>query len=521
MNISRFQKIARCWEESCFAACASACARSLGAAWRSSRLSLFLLGPELAAQSRFFQETITYRILAGTGRALALLLRRGGALPARFGAGSITRRALGALTGQAHLVLILAGAYPLIDYILRNTPGLAGLAGLWDELLFALTAALILARLTLFRETPPLFTPLDLPLLLFLGTGVLLYLLRAPEPEIALDGFRATFQYCLWYFLATRLPLNRRQKEALLWSFVLVAGIIALHGIYQYIAGVPIPASWVDQAEAGVRTRVYSWIGSPNVLGSYLVLLIPVAAALWQTARKRRARLLLGGLLLAMLACLVFTFSRGAWLAFLAAALLYGTLQDRRLLALILAGAILLPAVSPGVANRLQYTFSSKYVESSQRGGRMARWEQALDRFLAHPATGVGLGRFGGATAARFQIPGTFYVDNYYLKLAVETGVLGLGAFLWLLLNAVRYLSGSIRESALDPVRRAYACGITAGLLGVLAHNCVENIFEVPMMQTLFWILLGLARHLPESGPAPGGAAHLPTPVGETGVKNT
>ncbi|MDH7577567.1 MAG: O-antigen ligase family protein [Bacillota bacterium] len=498
---SSLQNINRIWKQSGLFACARTC----GTAWSGSRLALFLLGPGLAAHTGFFQGTVTYRILAGIGQVLASLIRQAGKLPARLAGGSITARALGAFSERSYMVLLIAGAYPLVDYIFRQTPGLTGLAGIWDELLFLLGAALILTRLAFLGETRSFFTPLDLPLLFFLGTGALLYLLRAPEPEVALDGLRATFQYSLWYFLATRLPADLKQARTLLWGLVLVATAVAFYGVYQYIVGVPIPANWVDQAEAGVRTRVFSWIGSPNVLGSYLVLMFPVTAALLITARTLRPKLALGCISLAMLACLVFTFSRGAWLAFLVVTLLYGLLQDRRLLALILAGAVLLPVVSPGVANRIQYTFSGQYVESSQQGGRIGRWEQALDRFLAHPVTGVGLGRFGGATAARYNIPGTFYVDNYYLKLAVETGLLGLTAFLWLLLNAVRYLSGALRELAADPDRRAYACGITAGLLGVLAHNGVENIFEVPMMQTLFWILLGTVAWM-----VPGGRRQAP-----------
>jgi uncharacterized membrane protein YuzA (DUF378 family) len=40
-------------------------------------------------------------------------------------------------------------------------------------------------------------------------------------------------------------------------------------------------------------------------------------------------------------------------------------------------------------------------------------------------------------------------------------------------------------------------CAVVAGLLGVLLHNGVENIFEVPMMTTYFWLLLGMTAALP------------------------
>lgn len=491
MNPSTIKNTVRnTWEQSlCLA-----WGRSLAGVWRSSTLAGFLLGPGYHAHKNGFRQTAVYRAVAAPLEALTALLHT-------FGErikGSVSARLLEGVAGQSYLVLVLVAAYPIIDYLLRSHPALAGSAGIWKELLFLLGLLPVLARLAVNRREKLNFTPLDIPLLVFFGTGVMLYLFRSPEPAVALDGFRVTFEYILWYFVAANLILNFRKQRIFALSLIVAAFPVALYGIYQYVTGAPMPASWVDQAEAGVRTRAFSIIGSPNILGCYLVLVIPIAAALLRSAGSRRLRYLLGAAILVMLACLVFTFSRGAWLAFLVAALLYGLLQDRRVLALILAGAILLPVVSPSVAGRLQYTFSSHYLESSARGGRLARWELAIDRLAKHPVTGVGLGRFGGATADRYRMPGTFYVDNYYLKLAVETGLTGLGVFLWVVLHSLRLLAGAIREVSSDPEKRALACGIAAGLVGVLVHNGVENIFEVPMMQTLFWAILGAVAQLPE-----------------------
>ena len=59
-------------------------------------------------------------------------------------------------------------------------------------------------------------------------------------------------------------------------AFVIVTGVMAMHGVFQYIIGVEMPAGWVDQNEAGVRTRVFSILTSPNVFGSLLTLATPI-----------------------------------------------------------------------------------------------------------------------------------------------------------------------------------------------------------------------------------------------------
>ncbi|MBI5585225.1 MAG: polymerase, partial [Deltaproteobacteria bacterium] len=116
--------------------------------------------------------------------------------------------------------------------------------------------------------------------------------------------------------MAANLIVNHRQLDALATGLIATATILALIGIYQYIVGVEMPAGWVDQAEAGVRTRVFSLVTSPNVLGSLLVLFIPMTISRIINLKNRiHWQLIYAVCLAAMLACLLFTYSRGAWLA--------------------------------------------------------------------------------------------------------------------------------------------------------------------------------------------------------------
>ena len=67
----------------------------------------------------------------------------------------------------------------------------------------------------------------------------------------------------LWFFVGSNLLLNKGQARALVNWLVILGTLVALHGVYQYIIGVPIPENWVDSAET-VRTRVFSIVGSPQ-----------------------------------------------------------------------------------------------------------------------------------------------------------------------------------------------------------------------------------------------------------------
>ena len=117
-------------------------------------------------------------------------------------------------------------------------------------------------------------------------------------------------QYTLWFFEATWF--NKSQFKWLCDVFLLVVFMVALFGVYQYYIGVEIPTAWTDsKVETSITTRVFSVIGSPNVLGSLLVLAIPMSLASFLASRGALKKLVYGGFFLVMLACMVLRFPRG------------------------------------------------------------------------------------------------------------------------------------------------------------------------------------------------------------------
>jgi O-antigen ligase len=297
------------------------------------------------------------------------------------------------------------------------------------------------------------------------------------------------------------LQLVRDEKGAkgLVIFFVAIVGLMAIHGVYQYIIGVEMPAGWVDQNEAGVRTRVYSILTSPNIFGSLLTLATPMAVSLFFTEKQSGKKLVYGGLSLMMLASLVFTSSRGAWIGFAVAFLVYVLLNDKRLIVPGVVAMVLVIVLVPSVGNRITYMLSPEYIESSLKGGRLVRWLTGIRILEFYPVWGLGLGHFGGAVAMNHEmstlvdtnVVQTFYMDNYYLKTAVESGIVGLAAFVMLMYQVIINGLRVVKLTEGDSFHQI-SCGILAGLTGVIVHNFVENVFEVPLMTTVFWVFAGV-----------------------------
>ncbi len=418
-----------------------------------------------------------------------------------------------------HRWMLFAFAFYLpIEYVLRDLLKIALLASVWEEVFIMAGVAMVLWRTCLKQsDTFARATALETALLLYMAVGLLLALINRPYPAIAMAGYRAQVEYIVWYFILLRLIEDEGDAKALAFGFVGVVSLLALHGIYQFIVAVPIPSSWVSQTEMGVRTRVFSLTGSPNIFGSLLVMAAPSAAALMYYCKKGWLKFL--GLCLTGAICLsiLFTFSRGAWVGLVLAIVIFSLYIDKRLLGIMgIAMAAVLVAV-PSITSRLTYLFTNDYAEASAVGGRALRWE--VGRTLLHensPWLGFGLGRFGGAVAMNNQVLDKtedfeyFYMDNYYLKTLVEMGYVGiilyllsLAAFVFLAIRAVRACGEGraygVFDDALTRSEGSTVClaaGLFAGLSGVLVHCYFENIFEEPYMMAYFWGLAALLQRL-------------------------
>ena len=475
--------------------------------WQTSilrALFIWLLSrPDAYLQSRTHQRLRRFNLrLAQKDRLCAAIrgsrLARAWAWICRVGRGS---RVLGVIFSEGFtgfLILILA-LYTPIDYLLRDVFSIPVLSSAWDEGLLLLEAVWIL--IVRVKDRPvlePADSPLDLPVLSFLAVCVALFIIRLRLVPINIAGFRATAQYILWFFLATRLLRNDRLLRILYGVMVAVAAVIALHGVYQFIVAAPIPEHWVDHAEAAVRTRVYSIFGSPNIMGDFMVMFAPMAAALAYYFKNRLLQLVCWGLTFLMCLACLFTMSRGAWVALVLAIVIFALLQDRRLIALMLVG-FAIALLMPFVQNRIGYMFTPAYAESIARGGRPVRWAKAMLYLNASsPLFGIGFGMFGGAVAMQNPVSTWmeyFYTDNYYVKILAENGYIGLISFILMMAGVVwTGLRGWFRQRT---QRCAPLCaGMFAGLCGVLMHCYYENIFEEPYMGVCFWTIAAMMMYL-------------------------
>ena len=430
---------------------------------------------------------------------------------------SLVFSAINRLSLRRWLLLAFAMYLPM-EYVFRDVLKINLLASVWEELFIAAAACMIIWRSSLRRSDSFKRTSAVEPaILLFMAVGLALMFLTRKYAYIGWAGLRAQVEYMVWFFLILRLCETKEDARFTIWAFAAVVFALSLHGCYQYAAGVPIPAHWTSQTEMGVRTRVFSITGSPNIFGSLLVLAAPTSAALMYYARKpvwKWTFLCTTGVICL---CDLFTFSRGSWVGLIVAIVLFAVFVDKRIFAFMGAAMAGILVAVPSIASRIAYLFTSDYSTASAAGGRSIRWGTGMTLLKKNsPLFGYGLGRFGGAVAMNNKVQSDieyFYLDNYYLKTLVEMGYLGLAFFILLLLvllifgfracfragekhDYVRSLDPIVRNEGND---RLICVGVLCGMCGLLTHCFFENIFEEPYMMAYFWGIAAAMIALPKA----------------------
>ncbi len=440
------------------------------------------LGRVCAFVSRSWRESAIYRAFTSDGLIGRSLCGR-----------TACRTASWVVSRKYDLLVFVLAAYGIIDVVFRKLN--ATLGSVWDEMFLIVLVLMCLFKWTADRKDYRLKTsPVDMPLLMFIGVMLFCLIFNSHDFAVSVEGFRAIVQYMLWYFVVIQLIKGEDSAKAITAFFVVTVAALAVYGVYQYAVGVEMPAGWTDHNEASLRTRVFAIFTSPNVFGSLLTLAAPMSVSMMLISKSRAAKAAFGVMTLFIAASLAFTFSRGAWIGFIVAVGVYVLVKDKRLIIPCVVAAVLIAVLVPSISGRIGYMLSPEYIESSLRGGRLVRWMTGLKIFADYPVLGIGLGQFGGAVAMNNnisvivdnQVTEAFYMDNYMLKTAVESGLVGFTAFMALMYSV--FINGlrTVRTAATD-VSKELATGILAGLCGVIVHNFVENIFEVPMMTSLFW----------------------------------
>jgi hypothetical protein len=256
----------------------------------------------------------------------------------------------------------------------------------------------------------------------------------------------------------------------------------------------------VDHDGSGKFTRVGGTVGSPNEAGAYLSVVLSVAVSVLFVEVERKYKWLAAAVLAFGGAALVFTFSRGAWTAFVLATMLFffSTRLRKRISfrPLIPFAAILLSLYLP-FHNEINNRLISDDKGSAE--SRVPLMNLAFRMIADNPIRGVGANNFSAAMVdyltPEFRKGFLYTVHNKYLLVWSEIGPGGLLAYLAFFIGILRMGRACWKEG--DPFLSTLALGMTVALVGNMVHQGVEILQDRGITQ-LLWLMAGLVVAMQE-----------------------
>jgi putative inorganic carbon (HCO3(-)) transporter len=353
-------------------------------------------------------------------------------------------------------------------------------------------------------------TPIHILVLLYWGIATVSTAF-SPVKTAALEGLIKLTLNLIFFAFTARIMRSPRLTNWILTTLVLTALVVSVYGIRQQIFGAEQLATWNDPtSELAGDTRVYSYLGNPNLLASYLLPGIAFSSAALFVWQGWLPKILAALLTLANGACLFFTESRGGWIGLMVLGIVFLLLlfywfknylslfwQIWLLplvlggLAVVILGAILL--VDP-LRIRVMSIFAGR--EDSSNNFRINVWDAVIRMIQTYPLLGIGPGNDAFKKIYPLFMKPKYTALSAYsvlLEIMVETGIIGFTCFLWLLVTTIGQGIHQIKllRDKMDS-QGFWLIGAIAAMAGILAHGFFDTVWYRPQVSTLWWLVLGL-----------------------------
>lgn len=304
--------------------------------------------------------------------------------------------------------------------------------------------------------------------------------------------FAKTLQNILFFFVVSETLNTEKRIKNIIYIFLVSSLLLGIDGIYQYFTH----KEFIRHRKYFDIPRIHATFPSANDFGCYLASMLPFSIVSFFTNKFRFKlfRFLFIGLAVLLFVCLMFTVSRGAWFAFLAAILFMSIWIDKLglfFLSMSVLIVFLLSFYHPYVKERLSNFFA--FLNQIDLDREMI-WNGAWRMFMLKPWLGIGLGTFM-FNFRKFVVPtypyGISYAHNCYLQIAAEIGIIGLGMFLCIL---VLFFYQGIKSISMR--KKTFSWYILVATLSAVLGYCVQMSVDTALyaldLGMLFWLLLGL-----------------------------
>jgi O-antigen ligase len=301
--------------------------------------------------------------------------------------------------------------------------------------------------------------------------------------------------YIIVFYLAVEATASRSQTRMLLITLLGMGTLISIVGLIKYFGG-PVPSFWIY----GKQGQLNSTFVNRNHFAGYLEMVFALGLG-FTLCRPFIRTLIWSSCLFLILVALLFSMSRGGWVATLCSLLFMGILFFRQKgvskvkIRLATVALILIAGLSFLGSNLMFQRFQSLgNPEEPSLVSRVSVWEGSGQLIRENPLHGTGLGTFPWSFAPVRPAGLTLRwreAHNDYIHIATEMGLPVLIPVLWGLLLVFRTGLRTFRETE-SRFRAGVTLGALGGIVAILFHSLGDFNIQITSNGILFSVLIGL-----------------------------
>ena len=327
-------------------------------------------------------------------------------------------------------------------------------------------------------------SPLNKYILFFLLAAVLSFI-NSVDLARSVDHFRRYFIYpAVLFFMVIDLDVDTKLIKKWLGVIFIAMVISITYTFWQEFEGVRRPSAFnfvMEYVNLVMFTMIYTVIYS-----------------LWGEIKKRY-RVLLALVSIMGLISLVFTRTRGAWLAviFSFACLFY--IVNKKYIVYFLIGLTLFFALAPifvpqDYVDRFVSIFDLE--EDSSNITRVELWEYSVELYKNNPIIGVGLHNFRNAHEVIDDLEKPAgnhrHAHNNFLQFAATTGTIGLIAFVLLFAMMIKEMYRYYKASKNRNLKLFFLANLTI-IVGYLFNGLTNYNIDQRSAGRMLWFLVAIS----------------------------
>jgi probable O-glycosylation ligase (exosortase A-associated) len=312
-----------------------------------------------------------------------------------------------------------------------------------------------------------------------------------------------SLKWVVIYFLISRIVTSPWRSKVFAVVLLLLNLKLAQFSVRTYLAYGSVTRGGDTFAMVGMGAN--DFFGNSNDFGTGMCIVLPLAACLFLGESKTIARAYYLVCFLGILAAMLLSGCRGAFVATVASLLVFFVRSEKKGIAILMGFLLLvgtLVVLPGGNWDRLRSAMNPD--EDQTASQRIGFWKAGLRMFRDHPITGVGPANFAPNYRDRYfgsdPYPRAWAPHSIFLQAFAELGIIGaLPLFmLWYLTLRLNTRTRKLlKESGLE--QQSFDLRLALGLELALVAFFVSGSFLTILYYPHLWFLLGMSAGLQAS----------------------